>query len=144
MKDLYVMDENMNIIRKSDKYSMSRLSYSTVNLRSSKVIGEVVEPEAKYIEEDMASVKSFRTNNSKSMNQFILDSKSKFKNLYVQKCICLASLYPFFMELGKILKTIYLFSKNSRVLKPLEKIIESLIIEVPAPPRGIWKVNLKR
>jgi len=45
------------------------------------------------------------------------------------------------MEFGRILKTIYMFSKVGRVKKPLEKIIESLIIEVPAPPRGIWKVN---
>jgi hypothetical protein len=142
VKDLYMVDENKKILRKSDKFLMSRLSYNTANSKSSKSIEDDNKAEPKHhIEEDLSSVKSLRINfNNSSIKAYKLDSKSKFKNLYAPKCICLASLYPFFMEFGRILKTIYMFTKVGKVKKPLEKIIESLIIEVPSPPRGIWKV----
>jgi hypothetical protein len=69
------------------------------------------------------------------------DSNSKLRNFYVPKCIAFVSLYPFYIEHSKILKTIYGFTRAGKAKKPLEKIIESLIIEVPVPPRGIYKVN---
>ena len=61
-KDLYILDENKKIIRKSDRYILSRLSYNTGNnLRSSKSIEDDSKFEHKnYIDEDLASVKSLR------------------------------------------------------------------------------------
>ena len=143
-KDLYILDENKKIIRKTDKYSSSRLSYNAaLHLKTFKSAEEDGKSDRKFFDDDLTSNKSLRISylNSSKINFIKLDTKSKNKNLYAPKCICLASLYPFFMEFNKILKTIHLFSKVGRVKKPLEKIIESLIIEVPAPPRGIWKVN---
>lgn len=41
----------------------------------------------------------------------------------------------------KILRAIYKFCCNTRLKKPIEKIIENLTIEVPLPPRGLYTVN---
>ena len=66
----------------------------------------------------------------------------KIKNIYIPKCICLVSLYPFCNELSKILESIYSYSStNTRLKKPIEKIIENLVIEIPLPPRGIYTIN---
>jgi len=66
---------------------------------------------------------------------------SNFKNYYVPKCIILVSVYPFFIEFAKILKSIYKFSLSPKLKKPIEKIIENLVIEVPVPPRGFYSVE---
>ncbi len=68
-------------------------------------------------------------------------NSSSIRNYYVPKCICLISVYPFFVESAKILNTIHKFSRTKRLKKPIERIIENLIIEVPVPPRGLYKVE---
>jgi hypothetical protein len=72
---------------------------------------------------------------------FQTGTTSKYKNYWAPKCICIVSVYPFFIEFSKILKTIYKFSRSSKVKKPIEKIIENLVIEVPVPPRGCYSVE---
>ena len=64
-----------------------------------------------------------------------------YRKYYLPKCICLVSLYPFFSEFSKIIKTIYNYSTVLKQPMPIEKIIENLTIEVPAPPRGIFSVE---
>ena len=135
-KGEFIIDEKNFIVKRSEKYSISRPNYKS---EFSKLNNESnIE---NYFQED--KIKRGRKPSHQNMSNLKLkfDSKSYLKNFYVQKCICFASMHPFFMEFRKILKTIYLFSKAGRVIKPLEKIIESLILEVPAPPRGIWKVS---
>lgn len=69
--------------------------------------------------------------------------KQPFKNIYLPKVICLVSLYPFQWEHAKILKTIYKLgnNKSGKIRKPLEKIIENLVLETPAPPRGVHQIE---
>lgn len=70
--------------------------------------------------------------------------KNKFKNYYAPKLICLVSVHPFLSDYIKILLSIYKFAtQNSRIIKPIEKIIDNLIIETPLPPRGLYKVEYK-
>jgi len=62
-KDIYILDENKKIIRKSDRYFLSRLSYNTGNSKSSKSIEDDSKTEHKnIIDEDVVSVKSLRIN----------------------------------------------------------------------------------
>lgn len=68
--------------------------------------------------------------------------RNKFKNYYAPKCICLVSVHPFLDDYSRILSGILKFvTNNSRVLKPIEKIIDNLVLEVPVPPRGLYKVE---
>ena len=68
--------------------------------------------------------------------------KRKLKNIYIPKCICLVSVHPFCNELLNILEAIYSYtSSNTKLKKPLEKIIENLVIEIPVPPRGLYSIN---
>lgn len=71
------------------------------------------------------------------------NTKVNLANIYVPKCICLISLYPFFNEQIKILRGILKYSKKKKIKKPIELVIQNLIIDVPCPPKGIWKVNYK-
>ena len=65
-----------------------------------------------------------------------------YLNYYIPKCICLVSVYPFMEFHGKILKCLKTFSTRSNHI-PIEKIILSLLIEVPKPPRGLYKIQYK-
>lgn len=68
--------------------------------------------------------------------------RQKFKYYYAPKCICIVSVNPFFNQYSKILNSILSFSqKNIKTIKPLEKIIDNLVLEVPLPPRGLIKVE---
>lgn len=64
-----------------------------------------------------------------------------YRRYYLPKCICLVSLYPFLLEFSKIIRTIYNYSTVLKQPLPIEKIIENLTIEVPAPPRGIYSIE---
>lgn len=79
---------------------------------------------------------SFISKLSDSNNQ-----KIKYKKLYIPKCFCLISLYPFINEMMKIGKNIYKYSITPKLQIPIEKIISNLIIEVPSPPRGIYSIE---
>ena len=59
---------------------------------------------------------------------------------YVPKCICLVSIYPYIKLHQIILEEIYKYINYPREI-PLEKIITNLIIEVPIPPRGLYRID---
>ena len=75
----------------------------------------------------------------------------KYPNIYIPKCLLLMSLSPFFGEYEKIIIEIYNYSlgiihntekekinniNKKDIYKPIDKIIENLLIELPVPPRG--------
>jgi len=78
-----------------------------------------------------------------SINSTISGFKQrKLKNIYIPKCICLVSVHPFCNDLLSILEAIYSYtSSNTKLKRPLEKIIENLVIEIPLPPRGLYSIN---
>ena len=67
----------------------------------------------------------------------------KEMNIYIPKVICLVSIHPYIKTFEKILKSIhsYFYDKETKKEIPLEKIIASLIIEVPIPPRGLYSIH---
>ena len=69
--------------------------------------------------------------------------RKKFKDHYAPKIICLISVYPLISDFIRILKSIYCFSLNDNIAKPIEKIIDNLTLEIPVPPRGQIKVEYK-
>ena len=64
-------------------------------------------------------------------------------NIYIPKVICLVSIHPYIKTFKKMLKSIYSYFNDNETNKeiPLEKIIASLIIEVPIPPRGLYSIH---
>ena len=64
---------------------------------------------------------------------------TSIKNVFIPKCICLVSIYPFIKLYQKFLEIIYDYIKNNREI-PIEKILISLIIEVPVPPKGLYSI----
>ena len=66
----------------------------------------------------------------------------KVNDIYIPKCLVLISLYPYFTIFEKINKEIYKYFLNKEsISKPIDKIIENLLIEVGAPPRGIYQIQ---
>ena len=61
------------------------------------------------------------------------------KNVFIPKCICLVSIYPFIKFYQEILSVIYEYMSQNKDI-PLEKIITNLIIEVPVPPKGLYSI----
>ena len=64
-------------------------------------------------------------------------------NIYIPKVLCLVSIHPYIKTFKKILKSIHSYYSDKEQNKeiPLEKIIASLIIEVPIPPRGLYSIH---
>ena len=66
------------------------------------------------------------------------ETEKKYQNYFLPKVICFASLLPFGHELKQMLNDIYNFyvvnltSTNTNII-PLEKLIEQLVIKIPAP-----------
>ena len=69
-------------------------------------------------------------------------SSSEFtsiKNVFIPKCICVVSIYPYIKLYQRFLDIIYNYISENREI-PLEKIITNLIIEVPVPPKGLYSI----
>ena len=64
---------------------------------------------------------------------------TSIKNVFIPKCICLVSIYPFIKLYQKFLELIYDYITKDREM-PIEKIITNLIIEVPVPPKGLYSI----
>ena len=81
------------------------------------------------------------TQKETNFSSFINNNNKTYRKYYIPKCICLISIYPFIIELTKILNLIYQYSQMDRVDIPLEKIINNLVLEVPKPPRGLYSIE---
>ena len=77
----------------------------------------------------------------KETNMTSFFNNKYFKKYYIPKCICLISLYPFITELTTIIKLIYKYSLLEKLVIPLEKFINNLVLEVPIPPRGLYSIE---
>ena len=78
---------------------------------------------------------------SHSVKNFSLMNKKKLQKYYIPKVICLVSVYPFFSAQKQILELIYKYSKIEKVISPIEKILTDIIINIPTPPRGLYKIE---
>ena len=76
-----------------------------------------------------------------SQNQ-INTEQFKFKNIFVPKCLCLASVHPAINKLECILRAIYSFIQKGKKYF-LDIIIEKLVCQVPKIPRGLKRIYLK-
>lgn len=63
------------------------------------------------------------------------------KRIFVPKALCLLSRHPFFDYFRDIIEDLYRSSKN-HVVNVIEGYINKLVLECPAPPRGLAKVKL--
>ena len=65
-----------------------------------------------------------------------------FSSIYIPKVICLSSKIPFPQEKSILLNLILNYILNNNEVKiPIEKIIESIMLEIPFPPKGIISFN---
>ena len=83
-------------------------------------------------------------NNSNLKNEENMLKGNSLNSIFIPKIICLSSLYPFPEEKSKILKGLlrYVFSCDN-ITFPIEKIIENLMLEIPLPPKGLYKIKYK-
>jgi len=63
--------------------------------------------------------------------------------IFIPKAICLLSRYPFYDYFTEIIEDLYAASKNHMV-NILEAYINKLVLECPAPPRGLAMVKLEK
>ena len=68
----------------------------------------------------------------------------KYKNYYIPKCLCLASVHPYITKFEEILRTIYDLTLQNRCTSLfLDNLIEKLILETPKVPKGYKKIILE-
>jgi hypothetical protein len=84
---------------------------------------------------------SYSNDDSKSNNNSKVPQDS-FKNIYIPKCLCLASVHPSINKFESILRAIYSHIQMSKNYF-LDLVIEKLVSQTPKIPRGLKKVYLK-
>ena len=78
------------------------------------------------------------SNNNENNEEFM----NNIKNIYVPKCLCLASVHPSINKFESILRAIYEYFRKGRNYF-FDLIIEKLVCQTPKIPRGLKKVSLK-
>ena len=68
--------------------------------------------------------------------------KDTFKNIYVPKCLCLASVHPAINKFESILRGIYSYIQMGKTFF-LDILIEKLVCQTPKIPKGLKKFYLK-
>lgn len=127
---------HMKLKKLQKKYSTSKtfLSFKS-NKKVEEIIGSIQENNYNQENQDDHHVNENEIEESKELI-------SRLKSIYIPKCICLVSVHPFFNEFNKILNSLYSFSRKANKTNiPIEKVISNIVIEVPAPPRGLYKVE---
>ena len=81
------------------------------------------------------------SDNSNS-NKILEKQNDDFKNIFIPKCLCLASVHPDIKKFELILEGIYDLISNGKNYF-IDDIIERLICQTPKIPRGIKKIMLK-
>ena len=87
--------------------------------------------------------KAYNLYSGKNISQTEINTEQfKFKNIFVPKCLCLASVHPAINKLECILRAIYSFIVKGKKYF-LDIIIEKLVSQVPKIPRGLKRIYLK-
>ena len=129
------------------KFYESISSYKKIKDKYSKILNDeisVLDTKSTLSKSEMApSFKEYNSEQHINTTRTTISGMPRcpYRRYYLPKCICLVSLYPFLMEFSKIIRTIYNYSTVLKQPLPIEKIIENLTIEVPAPPRGIYSIE---
>ena len=82
----------------------------------------------------------YTSNDSNKNNSKI--PQDTFKNIYVPKCLCLASVHPAFNKFELILRSIYSYVQMGKNFF-IDTIIEKIVSQIPKIPRGLKKIYLK-
>lgn len=120
----FILDNNFFSYEQPQKYVSCLLVYEPLT-------------KYKYLQQyskDNKAAPRFSVTNKKSPYYHLV-------NYYIPKCLCLVSIYPFINTHHKILNSLYNYSAVNNLTVPIEKFISSLIIEVPLPPRGLYRVD---
>ncbi len=122
-----------------------RLAPDNFNYQTETLTSQMITPdnEEYFHSYKKNSLESFSMDDTSSIYSKISLSKTRntLKFYWVPKVILLVSLYPFRSEHSRILKSIYNLTTTGKTKRPLEKILENLILETPAPPRGLAKIE---
>ena len=90
------------------------------------------------------SIEDYRKLYNKYYNKEGDDNTEKYKDIYIPKCLCIASVFPFLDKHEEILMTIYedtMSNKYNNLF--VNQLIEELVIKTPKIPFGYKKVLLK-
>lgn len=68
---------------------------------------------------------------------------NRYHKVYIPKALCLISRYPFYDYFSEILEDLYRASRH-HVFNVLESYINKLVLETPAPPRGLVQVRYNK
>ena len=97
------------------------------------------------IYENLSSYKKlydFYSSNDSNINKNSKTIKEPFKNIFIPKCLCLASVHPSINQFESILRSIYNYIQMGKRYF-LDIVIEKIVSQTPKIPRGLKKVYLK-
>ena len=73
---------------------------------------------------------------------FQIDTKGKDDfTIYVPKCLCILSIYPYLVAFREYLTQLERLSRSGEMQLPVERYITNFCSEVPAPPPGSFEVQ---
>ena len=73
-----------------------------------------------------------------------LSSEVKPVTLYLPKCICLLSSWPYLQAFREYLSQLYRLATMTNLMEaPIERYVMNICQEIPAPPPGVFEIRLK-
>ena len=127
-------DRDPDCREEEDEMTKMRTIDETIDMKNASLVDIKKTSILQKDEEDM-----HRSMLIKRQNSVVSGEVTSIRNVFIPKCICLVSIYPFIKLYQRLLDIIYDYISQNREI-PIEKIITNLIIEVPVPPKGLYSI----
>jgi pentatricopeptide repeat protein len=130
----------------SETYIMPKIHYFVLtNDRGRKVYGTCLTVYEEYSpsESDPYSRRhSVHSSNTDSIE--IVFDQSCGKVLYIPRVLCILSAWPYLLAFREYLSQLYRFATTTSLMEaPIERYIQNLCVEIPAPPPGAFEIEVK-
>ena len=85
-----------------------------------------------------------KNRNVESVDINSLNKKINPYDIYLPKLICISSFLPYPMQFRTVLERLILYSRRDKIIIPIEKEIENLVLGIPFPKKCVFYRSLKK
>lgn len=128
----------------SFSYVMPRVHhFALTNDKGRKVYGTCLTIYEEYVPDDKDPYSRRHTVHSSDANDIEVTFDQKGGALYIPRVLCILSAWPYLLAFREYLTQLYRLATTTNLMEaPLERYIQNLCVEIPAPPPGAFEIEL--
>lgn len=129
----------------SSTYVMPRVHhFALTNDKGRKIYGTCLTIYEEYFPADKDPYNRRHTVHSSESDAVEITFDQKGSTLYIPRVLCILSAWPYLLAFREYLTQLYrLATTTNLMIAPLERYIQNLCIEIPAPPPGAFEIEIK-